>query len=295
MHPCRNVSALTSAALLCLALPIQGGTVGHAEEPNLFVILSDTQNIDGVDRMTEEVIALDPPFVVSLGDVPSAFDPRVNHFQRLREAGIEVHIAMGNHDRGPKRIVRSSLPPFPLNSIVDPVLRFSVENKYYYSFNAGGIHFCIIDTCTADKEEHARWLEEDLIHHANNPDRLPTLLFMHYPEWMLEGGPVHRILARHPAGHTVKASFAGHTHLGINYPLERTLGIPHYATYPSAPFGAMLHTEYIIARVTPREIVFERTPVMDHGEGKDFSIRPVTGVFSNLRDVARQTPEGGSD
>ena len=291
----RNISGRTASPLLFLALVLCLGTARHADDPNIFVILSDTQNIDGVCGMTEEIIALNPPFVISLGDVPSGFDPRVNHFQRLREAGIDVHIAMGNHDRGPKRIVRSNLPPFPLNSIVDPILRFSVENRYYYSFNAGGIHFCIVDTCTADKEQHARWLEDDLIRHVNNPGRLPTLLFMHYPEWMLEGGPIHQILAGHPDKHTVKASFAGHTHCGIAYPLDDTLGVPHYATYPSAPFGTMLHTEYIIARVGPDRIAFERRPVMDRGEGRDFFIRPITGDFSSVRDYPRERSSGGSN
>lgn len=294
----RSIPGWRAFALFCPALLLCLGINSDNDGANIFIIVSDTQNIDGVCEMTEEIIALNPPFVVSLGDVPSAFDPKVNHFQRLREAGIDVHIAMGNHDGGPKRHVRSNLPPYPLNSIVDPILRFCVENKYYYSFNAGGIHFCIVDTCTADKEAHCKWLEDDLIHHVNNPDRLPTILFMHYPDWMLKGGPVYEILAKHPDKHTVKASFAGHTHLGINYPLKDTLGIPHYATYPSAPFGTMLHTEYIIAHVKPDEIVFEKKSVIDHGEGKDFFIRPMKGSFTSVRNYPQQLSgqsSGGSN
>ena len=284
----------TAGILLAAVLLVRSGAAAAGDDANVFVIVSDTQNIDGVCEMTEALIALNPFFVVSLGDVPSAFDPKVNHFQRLREAGIDVHIAMGNHDRGPKRRVRSNLPPFPLQRVVDPVLRFSVENKYYYSFNAGGIHFCIVDTCTADKAAHIQWLEDDLVHHVNNPRRLPTLLFMHYPEWMLRGGPIYQILAAHPEAHTVKAAFAGHTHLGINYPLEDTLGIPHYATYPSAPFGTMLHTEVLVVRVQPDTIVFERKAVLDHGEGKEFFIRPVKGSFSSLEDYPGNVSAGGA-
>jgi hypothetical protein len=255
--------------------------------PNRFVILSDTQRIEGLDQLTREVIDLAPPFVVSVGDVPSAFDPQVDHFRRLREAGIEIHIAMGNHDRGPKSLVRSHLPPYPLNAEVDPMLRFAVENKYYYSFNRGGIHFVIVDTCTDDREQEIAWLEADLIHHVNNPDRLPALLFMHYPEWMLgkdgqTGGPVYELLARYPDRHTVKAAFAGHTHKGKCYPLEETLGIPLYTLYPSAPFGDDQHTEYVIATIEPDEIRFERRVVLDDGKSADFVIQPVQGRFTRL-------------
>jgi len=254
---------------------------------NQFVILSDTQNIEGVDRMTREIIDLSPPFVVAVGDVPSSFDPRVRHFQRLREAGIEIHIAMGNHDRGPKAALRSHLPPYPFNGEVDPVLRFVVENKYYYSFNRGGIHFCVVDTCTDDKEQEFAWLEADLVRHVNNPQHYPTLVFMHYPEWMLNQGqgkvgPIYRILSEHPDEHTVKAAFAGHTHKGNRYPPEQTLGIPFYTLYPSAPFGGDVHTEYIIAAVHPDRIVFERRVVLDDGKSGDFVIDPVEGEFESL-------------
>lgn len=258
-----------------------------ADASNQFVIISDTQNIEGVDRMTREIIELAPSFAVAVGDVPSGFDDRVDFFRRLREANIPIHIAMGNHDGGTKMAVRSCLPPYPFNDEVDPALRFVVENKYYYSFNRGGIHFVILDTCTADMEQHIQWLEADLIRHLNNPKKYPTLLFMHYPDWMMgkdagTGGPVYRVLAANPGKHTVKAAFAGHTHDGKHYPSEETLGIPLYTLYPSAPFGDATHTEYVVATVTPNAITFERKAILDEGRGKDFVIQPVTGAFARL-------------
>lgn len=266
--------------------------------PNEFVIVSDTQNIDGVDEMTKQIIELEPAFVIAVGDVPSAFDARVDCFRRLREAGLDVHIAMGNHDHGPKLLVRSLLPPYPLNREVDPVLRFVVENKYYYSFNRGRIHFVIVDTCTDDKEKEIEWLKADLIDHVNNPNRYPSIVFMHYPDWMMRrddgtGGPVYQVLAEHSEKHTVIAAFAGHTHKGKLYPAEQTLGIPLYTLHPSAPFGADLHTEYVVAKVDPGQIRFERRVVLDDGKSGDFTIAPLEGKFTNLRETDEIASPGG--
>jgi len=280
--------AVCAASMLFFFLAWPAAIALCAGGPNQFVILSDTQRIEGVDQLTREVIDLAPPFVVSVGDVPSAFDPRVRHFYRLREAGIEIHIAIGNHDEGVRPLLQSCLPPYPFNSEVDPILRYAVDNKYYYSFNRGGIHFCIIDTCTHDTEAEIAWLEADLVQHVNNPNRYPTLLFMHYPDWMLgdengTGGPVYQVLSRHPDQHTVKAAFAGHTHQGKRYPSEQTLGIPFYTLYPSAPFGAALHTEYVLATVHPDRITFERRVILDNGKRGDFVIEPVEGTFGPLK------------
>jgi hypothetical protein len=273
---------------LCIAILLLVNLLAgaSASSTNKFVIISDTQNIDGVDQMCREIIDLKPPFVICVGDMPSALDPRVGLFRRLREAGIEVHNAMGNHDGGVKAAFRQALPPYPMNSEIDWTMRFVVEGKFYYSFNRGGIHFVIVDTCTDDKEAEYKWLEDDLIHHVNNPNKYPTILFMHYPEWMLKsdsgGGPIYQILASHPNEHTVKYSFAGHTHKLIPYPPEQTLGIPHYALYPSAPFGESVHTEYIIATVEPDKITFTRKAVLDKGWDKDFVFPPMLGKFKDL-------------
>lgn len=272
------------ALLICFVL-LFCATCASAN--NRFVIISDTQNQDGTDKMADEIISLKPAFAIAVGDVPDAFYG-FQCFRRLREAGIPIHIAMGNHDGDPKRLVCSSIPPYPLNDEVDPILRFVVENKYYYSFNRGGIHFVITDTSTDDPEAEIHWLEDDLIHHVNNPDRLPTIVFMHYPDWLAripprEGGPIYQVLAKHPSNkHTVKAAFAGHTHIGFNFPLDYTLGIPTYTLFPSAPFGSSQHTEYVLATVHSDRIVFERKPILDKGEGKDFFIQPIEGNFSSL-------------
>lgn len=288
MHVRPHALGCGGRACLCLAfLSFFPASQALAAGPNQFVILSDTQTLEGVDQLTREVIDLGVPFVVSVGDVPSSFDAKVNHFRRLREAGMQIHIAMGNHDEGPKALVRSGLPPYPLNDQVDPALRFAVENKYYYSFNRGGIHFVIVDTCTDDKEAEIEWLEADLIRHVNNPDRLPSLLFMHYPEWMLgqdaqNGGPIYRVLASAPDKHTVKAAFAGHTHKGELYPAEQTMGIPLYTLHPSAPFGKDTHTEFVLVTVKPDELQFERKIVLEGGKAGGFKIQSIKGRFGDV-------------
>jgi hypothetical protein len=270
--------------LLVVAALLAGPTTCRAETSQ-FVIVSDIQNIDGVDRMVREIIDLDPPFVISVGDAPSMFDPSVGAFRRLCEAGIEVHIAMGNHDAGPKHQLRYRLPPWLCTDEIEQTQRFVVDNKYYYSFNRWGIHFCIVDTCTDDAKAETKWLEGDLGRHVNNPDKFPTLVFMHYPEWLAkEGGrgpgPIYRVLEKYQDTHTVKAAFNGHTHKGRNVPLEATLGIPMYWLFPSAPFGSDLHTEYVVATVSPDQISFERKIILDHGWADTFTIYPVAGKFA---------------
>jgi hypothetical protein len=289
--PDRNptcTGAVLAPALLAAAGLLLAASLAVAA-PQQFVIISDTQNIEGVDRMLREIIQLNPPFIISVGDVPSAFDPRVDLFRRLRESGIPIHIAMGNHDGGTKGAVRSCLPPYPFNDEVDPALRFVVENKYYYSFNRGGIHFVIVDTNASadDGEQESQWLEADLVRHVNNPKKYPTLLFMHNPAWMIgkdarTGSPLYRVLAAYPDQHTVRAAFAGDTHNGKHYPAEETLAIPLYSLYPSAPFGNATHTEYIVTTVAPKAITFERKAILDEGRGKDFVIQPVKGEFGSL-------------
>ena len=249
---------------------------------NQFVMIADIQNdVTGLDQMASEIIAVHPPFLIALGDQPTSFDPRANFFQRIREGGTEIHISMGNHDGGTRSELRQTLPPFPFNSEVAPT-RFVVDNKYYYSFNRGGIHFVIVDTSggTADQIE---WLENDLIRHANNPNKYPALLFMHEIGWMLKNGPIYRMLAEHPTEHTVKAGFGGHSHVGENFPLEESNGIPCCTLFASARFGSQNQTEYVIATVGPDKITFERKIVLDDGKGRDFQIAPISGgPFTSL-------------
>jgi hypothetical protein len=287
-HGCfrrRMVGAAGRVALCLAAIIALLAAPGHGEaRSSQFVIISDTQNIDGVDQMVREIIALHPPFVIGVGDMPSLFGPP-DAWRRLREAGIEVHNAMGNHDGGTKVQLRSGLPPWLSNSIVDQTQRYSVDNEYYYSFNYWGIHFCIVDTCTDDANAETQWLEDDLGRDVNNPSRFPTLVFFHYPEWLekQEGhaaGPIYKVLEKYKDTHTVKAAFNGHTHLGRNVPLDETLGIPQYWLFPSAPFGTSQHTEYIVATVEPDRITFDRKVIFDHGGADALTIQPVIGRFA---------------
>jgi hypothetical protein len=282
----RRVVGATVRLAPCLAmivvLVVAAGCVEAG--PSQFVIISDTQNIDGVDKMVREIIDLHPPFVIGVGDMPSLFGPP-DAWRRLREAGIEVHNAMGNHDGGVKHQLRYGLPPWQSTSVIDQIQRFAVDNKFYYSFNHWGIHFCIVDTCTDDVNAEIEWLEDDLGRHVNNPSRFPTLVFFHYPEWLAkeEGrgpGPIHRVLEKYKGTHTVKAAFNGHTHMGRNVPLEATLGVPQYWLFPSAPFGASVHTEYVVATVEPDQVSFERRIIFDAGMADVFTIHPITGRFA---------------
>ncbi len=144
------------------------------------------------------------------------------------------------------------------------------RGPYDYSFNRGGIHFTIIDSNVmppkpdwpADRvqrerprwEAHLQWMKDDLCGHANNPRRLPTLVFLHHPEYLtgdrgMESRPLGRVLEECPTEHTVKAAFGGHWHTGANLSPKWNPGIRVYATAASV-HPATRPVQFIVAEVT---------------------------------------------
>jgi hypothetical protein len=281
----RSARTIGASLLAPIALRSLAEAAGDSQaKVARFVIISDTHNHDGVDRMVREIIDLHPPFVIGVGDMTHLFGGP-DAIRRIREAGIEFNNAMGNHDGGMRPQLRHGLPPWLCTGVINQTQRFAVDNQFYYSFNRWGIHFVILDTCTDNIEREIQWMEDDLGRHVNNPSKLPALVFMHYPDWIVkEGttkdGPLFILLKKYRAEHTIKAILAGHVHDGRNYPLEQTVGVPFYTLFPSAPFCDVLHTEYVVVTVTPDSIDFERKIILDHGGANKYTIYPVAGHFT---------------
>ncbi|HPD31331.1 MAG TPA: metallophosphoesterase [Phycisphaerae bacterium] len=287
---------LPACAMLLVVLVL--GTLCSADA-HRFVIVSDLHPthaiIDQLDRLTREVLEIRPAFVVQLGDVGNDSFPGESvwqmkvidaAFRRWREAGIEIHVAVGNHDvpadkPGVAVLKRnwfaSQLPPYPMNAQLDadkhPEIwkRYCLEGKHYYAFTWRGVHFVIMDSENITDHQLA-WLEAVLCRHEGNPSRYPTLVFAHDPHVMTGdrghiSRPLYRILEKCPDGHCVQAVFGGDFHYAQYWPPEENLGAHVYAVPASVLNFAIHHpqepayTEYIIATVTEDEIAFEPKPI----------------------------------
>lgn len=291
-----------------------------------FIILSDLHphptGFEQLEAVTAHVIDLEPAFVVVLGDiggdqVPGASEREIDAiraaFDRMRAAGIEVFPVMGNHDVHP-RVEQLKIDwfcaqsPVPLNHLFDARKRteayelFTARGPYNYSFNRGGIHFSVIDSNTIPPREgwtperieaarprwqqHEQWMIDEFCHHRNNPRRLPTLVFVHHPEYMtgdrrMDERPLYRILADCPDEHTVKAVFGGHWHNGQNFSAEQNLGIDVYATQVSVHPGT--RSDFIVADITDDGLVFSvLDSVTGSPGGTHVTYHKLAGRFTSL-------------
>jgi hypothetical protein len=282
-----NISLKKSLCILALVVLTCGLGISA---PNQFIIVSDLHPLPQteyqVQKLTDEVLKIRPAFVVCLGDVGNEEFPGVSvwqmkvidaMFRKWREAGIEIHIAVGNHDipRDKEHVeaikrcwFASQLEPYPMNSMLDAeknpetYRRYVLDKQYYYSFNWRGLHFVIMNSYDPNfSDRQAKWLEQDLCLHANNPNKYPTLVFLHHPEIMsgdrgCTERPLYSILAKHPAEHTVKAVFGGHYHYYVHWPPSANLGAHVYATPASVIEEGC--AQFIVATVNRRAVIFEK-------------------------------------
>jgi len=252
-------------------------------------------------RLTEQLLALRPAFVITLGDMDTSWDAFSDEivegnmrqmFHRLVEAGIEIYPCMGNHDSDPRKNEFFCTHDLPINPEFDPEVnstthdRWCDNHEYWYSWNRGGIHFVVFQTSSVrDKQKMLDWLEDDLCRHVHNPDRLPALVFIHYARWMICehacNGPLYELLSR-CSQNTVAAVFGGDSHRYRNYPPESNLGIQVYET-TAATHWEIPYPEYIIATVHPDQITFEVVDTRTAGQSKTGAVYyPIEGRFSDL-------------
>lgn len=304
-----DISLKKSLHILALILVTCGLCVSA---PNQFVIISDlhpTQAcVDQLQKLTEEVLKIRPAFVIQLGDVGNEDFPGVSvwqmkvidaMFQKWRKAGIEIHIAVGNHDapRDKEHVeaikrcwFASQLEPYPMNSMLDAeknpdtYRRYVREKQYYYSFNWRGLHFVIANSYDPDfSDKQAEWLEQDLCMHTNNPRKFPSIVFLHHPEIMsgdrgCKDRPLYTVLAKHPTDHTVRAVFGGHYHYWVHWPPASNLGVHVYAV-PASVLEGKAYTGFIVATVNRQVVMFEKRTIADGPEAKQVIYYPILGNF----------------
>lgn len=182
------------------------------------------------ERIVEEINAIDPAIVVSVGDQIEGYTEDAATLQKEWDeywaiAGrfeAPFYICPGNHDI--------------LNDTMESIWRLRTQREPNYSFDYEGVHFVILDTGRWETSEewlavpgYRAWLEEDLARHSGAPI---TIAVYHKPYWyntLAEGkaDPLHEIFR---AG-GVDAVFNGHFHVhgtdaydGIPYTIVGSAG-----------------------------------------------------------------------
>lgn len=143
-----------------------------------FVVYGDTRTNDEWHRMVAERIAQEEPaFVINVGDLVDSGDYEGcwdRFFDAVAELTSKVPYfpVLGNHERN------ATLYYF---IFMNPRGGGDFERRWY-SFNAGEVHFVILDSNvprgTPLMEEQTRWLIEDL---EKNRDKKFKLVFFHHP------------------------------------------------------------------------------------------------------------------
>lgn len=210
-----------------------------------FVVVGDThymiEDVDEVEfesrrrqtaRVTyalERIRALDPDFVVHLGDMVQEF-PESTGFEsavtaaneQFEKLDADVHHVAGNHDVGDKPD-----PTMPTDRVTPESLR-SFHERYgpsWYSWDHDGVHFVVLNSQIMNSslpasDEQREWLEADL---AGTADR-PIFVFLHLPPFLYDPDepalghydnvdrPARDWLLQLVREHGVTDLFAGHSH-----------------------------------------------------------------------------------
>ncbi|HJP29157.1 MAG TPA: metallophosphoesterase [Candidatus Latescibacteria bacterium] len=176
------------------------------------------------------VAALEPVFVVHLGDLVQEFPGRPG-FERAQQEALEqidaaglrqlCRFVAGNHDVGDKPDPTMPTEDVTTAGLADWQRTFGPS---WSSWNVGGLHFVILNsqilnTGLAAEAEQRSWFETDL---AANDD--PVVLFLHLPPFLDHGGeaalghydniaePARSWLLERVRLHDVYTVFAAHVH-----------------------------------------------------------------------------------
>ena len=236
---------------------------------------------DATERLSAFVQAAEKEraaFIVCLGDFCHSEEGHRDFLDVWNRFPGERHPVLGNHDTDASDKLT--------------LLRFWGVERFYYSFDCKGFHFCVLDTNTVTKDgvdydygnanyfafspyrenlsqSQVRWLKDDL----DATDK-PTILFSHAGLYNPENGvknreQVHAVLteANRKAGfQKVVASFNGHNHvdshmeadgihyIDINSAANSWLG----EEYAHETYGAEIDAAYPFIRYTApyRESLF---------------------------------------
>jgi predicted phosphodiesterase len=197
----------------------------------------------------QQVAALNPAFVIHLGDLVQEYPASPSFEQAIAEAraqlnrcGIAPHLVAGNHDVGDK--TDATMPTHPASA---KSLAFYHEQfgPSWYSFNHNACHFIVLNSqiLNADLPETQaqwNWFESDLQAHKNQRN----FLFFHLPIYLNhlnEPGLGHYDNINPPdrerlhnliTTHNIELVLAGHVH----YPFYDRIGTSRYLIAPSPAF-----------------------------------------------------------
>ncbi len=182
-----------------------------------------------IEWALRRVAALDPDFVVHLGDLTEENPQKKGFPTSKREAlaqldrcGIRPHHVAGNMDIGDKPDATMWSEWVSAETLASYHEQFG---RSWYSFDRGGIHFVVLNSQIlnnplAAAAEQKKWVQGDL--EANHGK--PIFLFMHMPPFFVDPGepdrgfynsvdePARSWLTELLRRHRVQWLFSGHTH-----------------------------------------------------------------------------------
>ena len=209
------VFAAFALALAALALAVLAGPV--LPDSFRFVILCDRtgEAQPGVfEQVWRETAALDPAFVLSVGDNiegldDSAAEAQWRQWQRIVAPYRQhpLYLVPGNHDIWSERS--------------EQLFRKFAAHPPHYSFDYGSAHFTILDNSRSDELPGAElaFLDADLQAHAAQPVKF---VFSHRPSWLINAAfanpqfPFHQLARRYGVRYVI----AGHVHQMLHIDLD---------------------------------------------------------------------------
>ncbi|MGA1197897.1 MAG: metallophosphoesterase family protein, partial [Candidatus Latescibacterota bacterium] len=197
----------------------------------------------------QQISALNPAFVIHLGDLVQEypetpnFTPAIQEAQaQLKRCGVFPHHVAGNHDVGDK--TDATMPTHPTNA---QSLAFYHEQfgPSWYSFDHQDCHFIVLNSQIfnanlSETQTQWEWFEQDLHAHKNKR----KYLFFHLPLYLNninEPGlghydninpPDRDRLYTHIVENNMELVFSGHVH----YPFYDHIGTSRYLIAPSPTF-----------------------------------------------------------
>jgi 3',5'-cyclic-AMP phosphodiesterase len=273
---------LLSSAAAAAALAIFPGSNVRATstrpvDPNRFALLADTHinaikgfihrtNIRMYDQLlqvSDQIIALDPhPAAVLInGDcahligTPGDYERLVEALRPLREAGLTVHLALGNHDH--RENFRAAF-----DEIQAPAPQ--VEDRHAQLLQTPHVNWFILDSLEQTNmtpgsvgQAQREWLAQTLDEHADRP---ALVMVHHQPDHregtfvtgLIDTAPLLKVLRERP---NAKAWIFGHRH---RWSHSQRDGL-HLINLPTTAyvFDEKQPAGWVDARSTARGITFE--------------------------------------
>jgi len=223
--------------LVAASLPVQAVDVPDAKHEFHFVVLGDSQFHDaaGFNRIVDEVIRLQPAFVVQVGDMIEGYLPDTPslhaEWKRFRHqiaplGSIPFVAVPGNHD-----VYDATKLPSPTATAIyreywgDLFFTFTYENARFIVLNS--------DQVGEDRSivgQQLEWLNKVLAENKQSH----TFVFMHRPpDQLTNTRAMHELFRRHG----VKFVIYGHHH---HYHFRQTDGIRYVMTNAAANSGTVL-------------------------------------------------------